>query len=184
MPRRPAQARIGRVAGPEGDPSLAGTWPVLVGAGMAEGALLGGAQAHVLHQVLPDLRRRHWVTATAVAAGCAWLLGLLPSAVVPHVGGWPVAAGLAVVDGLLLLLSLGIAQWWVLRRHVLGAGTWIWATAVAWLAGLVVFCSAAMPLWHPGQSPVVIAGIGALAGMLMAGTVAAVTGAALVRLTR
>ncbi|MFF4059796.1 hypothetical protein ACFYZ8_29810 [Streptomyces sp. NPDC001668] len=165
-----------------GDASATIAWPVLVAAGMAEGALLGAAQAHVLHRALPDLRRRHWVTATALAAGCAWLLGLLPSAVVPRVGFWPAAAGLAVLDGLLLLFSLGTAQWWVLRRHVTGAAQWIWATAAAWLAGLAVFCTVAMPLWHPGRPPVLIAAIGVLAGFLMAATVAAVTGRALVRL--
>ncbi|QTE01951.1 hypothetical protein S1361_31760 [Streptomyces cyanogenus] len=89
------------------------------------GILLGAAQAHVLHQVLPDLRPRRWVAATAVAAGLAWLLGLLPSAMLPRIGNRPAAAGLAAVDGLLLLLSLGAAQWWVLRRHITGAGTWI-----------------------------------------------------------
>ncbi|MFF4661210.1 nitroreductase/quinone reductase family protein [Streptomyces sp. NPDC001381] len=167
-----------------GDASAAIGWPVLLAAGAAEGAVLGAAQAHVLHGVLPGLRRGRWVSATAGAAACAWLLGLLPSAVLPRVGFWPVAAGLAVADGLLLLLSLGTAQWWVLRRHVTGGGMWIWATAAAWLAGLAVFCAVSMPLWHPGQSPLLIAAIGVLAGMLMAATVAAVTGVALVRLTR
>ncbi|MFF5955751.1 hypothetical protein [Streptomyces luteogriseus] len=103
-------------------------------------------------------------------------------ATLPRIGNWPAAAGLAAVDGLLLLLSLGAAQWWVLHHHITGADTWIPATAVAWLAGLVVSCATAVPLWHPGQSPLLIAGIEALAGLLMAATVAAVTGAVLVRL--
>jgi hypothetical protein len=167
-----------------GGTSTAIEWPVLVAAGMAEGALLSAAQAHVLHQVLPDLRPRRWVAATAVAAGAAWLLGLMPSVMLPRIGYRPAAAGLVAVDGLLLLLSLGTAQWWVLRRHITGAGAWIPATAAAWLAGLAVFCATAMPLWRPGQSPVLIAGIGALAGLLMAATVAAVTGGALVRLVK
>jgi hypothetical protein len=93
-----------------GGTSTAIEWPVLVTAGMAEGALLGAAQAHVLHQVLPDLRPRRWVAATAVAAGAAWLLGLMPSVMLPRIGYWPAAAGLVAVDGLLLLLSLGTAQ--------------------------------------------------------------------------
>jgi hypothetical protein len=38
------------------------------------------------------------------------------------------------------------------------------------------------PLWRPGQSGVVIAAIGVLAGALMAATFAAVTGWGLVRL--
>lgn len=166
------------------DASAAITWPMLVAAGTAEGALLGAAQARVLARVLPDLRPRRWVTATAVAAGFAWMLGLLPSLVAPRVGFSPAVAGLAAVDGVLVLLSLGTAQWWVLHRHVTGAWKWIPATAAAWLAGLAVFFAVTMPLWHPGQSPLLIAGIGVFAGLLMAGTVAAVTGWALVRLLR
>ncbi|WP_189940822.1 nitroreductase/quinone reductase family protein [Streptomyces aurantiogriseus] len=166
------------------DASTAIAWPMLVAAGTAEGALLGAAQAHVLARVMPDLRPRRWVAATAVAAGFAWMLGLLPSLVAPRVGFSPAVAGLAAVDGVLVLLSLGTAQWWVLHRHVTDAWKWIPATAAAWLAGLAVFFSVTMPLWQPGQSPLLIAGIGVLAGLLMAGTVAAVTGWALVRLLR
>jgi len=91
-------------------------------------------------------------------------------------------ATVAGIDGILLLLSLGSAQWWVLRDHVPDARHWIPATAAAWLAGLGVFCAVAMPLWHPGQSVVLVAVIGAMAGLLMAATVAAVTGWALVRM--
>jgi hypothetical protein len=49
---------------------------------------------------------------------------------------------------------------------------------------LLVFTAATTPLWQPGQPIVVIAAIGVLGGLLMAGTVAALTGWALVRLLR
>ncbi|MFC3349384.1 hypothetical protein ACFOOM_18510 [Streptomyces echinoruber] len=165
-----------------GDASTALAWSLLPAAGLAEGALLGAAQARVLRRVLPAVRPRRWIAATAGAACVAWLLGLLLPLLAVRVPSAPAVAVPAAVVGAALLLSLGCAQWWVLRGQVPRAHRWIVATAAAWLAGLAVFCAVAMPLWHPGQSAVLIAGIGALAGLLMAATVAAVTGAALLRL--
>jgi hypothetical protein len=81
-----------------------------------------------------------------------------------------------------MLLSIGTAQWWVLRARVAGASRWIVGTAAAWLTGVVVFCLEALPLWHPGQSGFPMAVIGAVAGISMAATVAVVTGWVLVRL--
>lgn len=56
------------------------------------------------------------------------------------------------------------------------------ANAVAWAAGLVVFAAFTTPLWQPGQPVVLIALIGALGGLVMAATMAAITGSALTRL--
>lgn len=81
-------------------------------------------------------------------------------------------------------MSLGTAQWLVLRNHLPHAQRWIWANAFAWGAGLLVFTAVTTPLWQPGQPPEVIALIGALGGLLTAATMAAVTGAALTRLVR
>ena len=49
----------------------------------------------------------------------------------------------AVGLGPVLLCSLGAAQWVVLRRHVPGAGHWVWMSAAAWLAGLTVVMASA-----------------------------------------
>lgn len=87
---------------------------------------------------------------------------------------------IAAVAGIAVLLSLGTAQWFVLRDHFPGAHLWVWANALAWGAGLLVFAAVTTPLWQPGRPPVLVALIGALGGLLMA----AVTGAALTRLTR
>jgi len=158
--------------------------PVLLLAGAAEGAVLGAAQAHVLRRVLPDLPRSRWVAVTSAAAVLAWLVGLLPATLAGTAAGWPVPllVVLAAAGGVVLLLSIGTAQWTVLRRHVAGAGRWIAVTAAGWLAGLAAFMLIAPPLWHPGQPAVLTAAIGVLAGLVMAGTVAAVTGLGLVRL--
>jgi hypothetical protein len=82
-------------------------------------------------------------------------------------------------DGRRVRRSLGTAQWFVLRNHFPGAHQWVWANAVAWGAGLLVFTAVTTPLWQPGQPPELIALVGALGGLLMA-----VTGAALTLLRR
>ncbi|MGY1731106.1 hypothetical protein ACI798_06245 [Geodermatophilus sp. SYSU D01045] len=151
---------------------------VLVAAGAAEGALLGAAQAAVLAPVLPGLSRRDWTARTAAAAVVAWFLGAAPSTWASGVLGLPLAVQvpLALVAAALLLTVIGAAQWTVLRRHVPRAGRWIGCTALAWLAGLLVFTALTTPLWQPGQDPLLVAAIGVLGGLAMALTMAAVTG--------
>ena len=56
------------------------------------------------------------------------------------------------------------------------------ASAAAWLLGLLAFASVSTPLWQPGQSMVIVTAVGILGGLVMAAVVAAVTGAALLRL--
>ena len=68
------------------------------------------------------------------------------------------------------------------ETHVVRAGRWIVATALAWLAGLAVFLAFTMPLWQPGQALALTILIGLAGGLLMAATTAAVTGRALCRL--
>jgi len=92
--------------------------------------------------------------------------------------------GLRLLLAILLLGSIGTAQWSVLRRELSGAGMWVPATAVAWIAGLLAFLGVATPLWEPGQQLGLTIAIGALAGLVMATIVAAVTGAAFIRLLR
>ena len=55
-------------------------------------------------------------------------------------------------------------------------------TAVAWMLGLGAFVATATPLWQPHQSATLILAIGVLAGLVMAATVAAVTGWGVLRL--
>ncbi|MGY1669804.1 hypothetical protein [Geodermatophilus sp. SYSU D00710] len=157
---------------------------VLLAAGAAEGALLGAAQASVLARELPGLSRRDWIVRTSVAAVLAWVVGTGPSGWAASVLDRPawVQAPLAVLAATVLLGSIGVAQWTVLRRHVPHAGRWIGWTAAAWLAGLAVFAGITTPLWQPGQAPVLVAAIGVVGGLAMALTMAAVTGHGAVRL--
>lgn len=159
---------------------------LLVLAGVVEGAVLGAAQAVVLRRVDRTIPARGWIGVTALAAGFAWAIAMLVVHNGDRLNRLPLAAVLpiAAVAGIGVLLSLGTAQWFVLRNHFPGAHQWVWANAVAWGAGLLVFTAVTTPLWQPGQPPELIALIGALGGLLMAATMAAVTGAALTLLMR
>jgi hypothetical protein len=157
---------------------------VLLLAGAAEGAVLGWAQSSVLQCLVPGFSKRDWILRTALAAVVAWAIGMGPSTWAAGLGDLP-AAGAAVVAvpaGVVLLCSIGVAQWTVLRRHVRGAGWWIAWTAAAWIVALGVFTAVTTPLWQPGQGIVTVSLIGVLGGFLMAVAMAVVTGAGLRRL--
>jgi uncharacterized integral membrane protein len=177
-----APAVVGALVGT----AAAGTAVVaLLAAGAVEGAVLGLAQAMVLRRVLRGFAASQWVLATAAAAVVAWAIGLAPMAY-PGILQWPLPllVPLGIVLGAVLLASIGTAQWFVLRRHVPRAGLWIAGTAGAWVVGLLAFTAVSSPLWQPGQPAALVAAIGALGGLVMAATVAAVTGLVLVRLCR
>lgn len=152
--------------------------PALLAAGAVEGAVLGWGQAVVLRRVLPGFPARRWVAVTAGAAVLAYAVGLAPSTLAGLWTGWPpgVLIPVAAILGLVLLNSIGVAQWTILRRLVPAAGRWIAVTALAWLGGLAVFFAVSMPLWHPGQALAATIAVGLLAGLLMAATMAAITG--------
>lgn len=80
-----------------------------------------------------------------------------------------------------LLISIGLGQWFELRKHVAGAWRWIAGSAAAWAAGLGVFLAVATPLWQPGQEWWLATVIGMAAAMLMAASMALVTGVVMLR---
>jgi len=155
---------------------------LLVLAGVGEGTVLGWAQSRMLRRELPALRAGDWVGATAAGAGVAWSIGMLPSTFSQQLLElWPpvlVAGG--VLAGVLLLATIGVAQWLVLRRHLVRSGGWVLANALAWIAGLaVVFAAIAVA---PPDAPLLTAVFGVAGGLGMGFTVALVTGLFLVRL--
>jgi hypothetical protein len=158
--------------------------PLLVLAGAVEGALLGWFQARVLRDVLAGLPVARWVAATAGAAAVAWAIGMGFSLAGPWLAGLPVGVLVPVVAvaGLALLLSIGTAQWTVLRGLVPAAGQWVAGTALAWVVALGLFMAVTTVLWQPGQSVATVALIGLFGGFLMATTVAALTARVAVRL--
>jgi len=158
------------------------TWVAIVLAGSVEGALLGAAQADCLYRwrVLPA--RRRWIVARSLGAAVAWSLGMLPSTV-NGLRWTATTAVLAGVGGLMLLVSLPLAQYFVLRDHVTRPALWIPINIVAWLIGIA---------WTLAPSPVVDQSTPArdlilrygLAGLCMAATVAVVTGVGMLRLLK
>lgn len=174
---------------PQGVSALAGLAVLVVLLAVYEGAVVGLAQWRVLRIALPELPGRSWILATVVGAVIAWVLGMIPSTLFPG-NGEPVEAveppmlavlGVAAAMGLVLGSILAIAQWWVLRKHVTKALTWLGANSLAW--------AVAMPLifWMVGatigehQTPaavvLLVIGIG-IAG----GVVGAIHGTFLVRM--
>lgn len=156
----------------------------LVIAGAAEGALLGLAQAHVLGRELAGFDHPAWVGATALAAAFAWSLGLLPSSLGEQIEDVPlvVVIPVGVVLGVVLLVSIGVAQWWVLRRYVPRSAVWIAANAVAWLVGLGLSVTLMSVLLTEDTAAAAAIAIGVGAGLVMGLTVAAGTGWSLVRI--
>lgn len=157
---------------------------VMVLAGMVEGAVLGFAQWLALRRYIQSMAQREWVLATALAAGVAWALGMLPSTLGDLATINPaVLIGGGILLGAIFVVSIGFAQWLVLRRYIEKAGWWVLANAVAWPMGVAVpFIGLALV---PDGSPVMVwVVVGVMSGFLMGVVVGAITGVALVWLLR
>jgi hypothetical protein len=151
-------------------------------AGLFEGAVVGVAQARVLARGAPAVDGRDWVAATAAAAGFAWFVGmgggsLMGSEIAPP----GVLAAVLAPAWIAALLSMGYAQWRVLRCAVVRSGRWVWVTSGAWLLGVMIPVVAlsttpnSWPLWAH-------AAVGIVAALGMGLTVGALTGHTLARL--
>jgi hypothetical protein len=154
----------------------------MVLAGSVEGAALGVAQADCLFrwEVLPV--RRWWVAATSIGAAVAWSLGMLPSIL----AGLKWSAGTVVaaaVGALILLSSLPLAQYVVLRDHVRPSARWIPINMAAWLVG-IVWTLLPSPWVDQSTSAGALIFIYGIAGLCMAATVAVITGSGMIRLLR
>lgn len=164
-------------------PRALATLALLALAGAIEGTALGYAQWLILWRALPAIAPRAWVLPTAVAAGIAYLLGLLPSTLSDLSASFGTILPASVLAAFLLLVSIGFAQWLTLRHHVPRAGWWVLANAAAWVAGLTVPI-AAVALVPDGSPTLAYIAAGVLSGWLMGLVVGAITGVALVRLVR
>jgi hypothetical protein len=160
-------------------PWLASPGPgeILLGAAAAvvlgtalEGVVVGAAQEQVLKRMLVGLRPGAWTAATALGAGAAWLIGMVPSTVLGLTTSSEPSAGapteppalaqfaLAVLLGLVSGPILGSVQARVLRRHTGRAGRWLWANALAWALGIpVIFMGMDLVPWSRGGVAVAVA---------------------------
>jgi hypothetical protein len=155
--------------------------PIMAVAGMGEGACFSFAQWLVLRKYIKNIEKQ-WILYTAIAAGLAWIIGMLPSSLgdptkIPITILVPTVLFLAIF----FLLSIGTAQWLVLRKHVQKAGWWIMANAIAWPLGVA---TTFIPIsLVPDGAPIglwIAAGI--TGGIMMGATVGAITGWFLVKL--
>jgi hypothetical protein len=153
---------------------------VLVVAGGFEGAALGWAQGSVLRRVLPALSLRRFTVATALAAMLAWLLGMLPNTVSDLLGSnMVVLIGLWIAVALPIVLSIGAAQWLVLRRYVPRSALWIPIVAGAWAIGVMAtFIGASLITDTMPIAAAVAIGVGS--GVLMGLVAGALSGLGLV----
>jgi hypothetical protein len=112
---------------------------------------------------------------TSVAAALAWSIGLLPSSIPDVPSSSPITWLIAVVLGSALLLSIPTAQYLLLRGAIHTAGRWIWVNVLAWSLGMM-WTFAPSPLVDASTPILSLIGIYAVAGLLMATTVAVITG--------
>ncbi|HEY0602166.1 MAG TPA: hypothetical protein VGD58_04600 [Herpetosiphonaceae bacterium] len=154
----------------------------LVLAGMGEGAILGLAQWLALRSILPKVAGRSWVGVTTLAAGLAWTIGLVPSTFADlQALSVPLRVTTFAMLGVVFLLSIGGAQWLILRRLIPRAGWWIPANAIAWPLGVAVPVLG-LSLLPDTASVGTMLGIGIGCGMLMGLVVGAITGVVLLAL--
>lgn len=153
-------------------------WLVVFGAG--EGALLGLGQALGLRGSRAAVRPAPWILATAVAASVAWGIGMLPSTLIDagvaidltSPATWAVAAPAALA----LLATIPLAQRPLLARSgVLHSWWWVPINMGAWLVG-IVFTFLPSPWVDESTPAAVMFALFAVAGVLMATTVAVLTG--------
>lgn len=158
-------------------------WATAVVAGLGEGALLGTAQALALRRSGVAIRARAWVLATSAAAALAWGIGMLPATLPGLDWTSPLTWAGAVVGGALLLLSIPTAQAPLLRGHVPHPWRWVPLNVAAWGVG-ILWTFAPSPFINETTPPGALFLAYGVAGMLMAVTVAVVTGFGLRRMLR
>ncbi|MFK4834849.1 hypothetical protein ACI3KY_03880 [Microbacterium sp. ZW T2_14] len=153
-------------------------WLVVFGAG--EGALLGLGQALGLRGSRATVPFAGWIAATAVAASVAWGIGMLPSTLIDAGVAIdmtsPVTWVIAAPAALTLLATIPVAQRPLLARAgVVRSWWWVPINMGAWLVG-IVFTFLPSP-WVDESTPAAVTfALFAAAGVLMATTVAVLTG--------
>jgi hypothetical protein len=165
-------AAVVAVSGLDGAPG----YLLVVAGGAVEGAMLGAGQWLGMPGSRPSAPA--WVGATAAGAAVAWAIGMLPSTVGFDPSA-PAAAPVFVAGAVLLLASIPVAQWLVLRRR--RALHWIPVTMAAW-AVAVLWTLAPSPLVDERSPLALVVVLYVAAGLLMAVTVAAATAVTAVRL--
>jgi hypothetical protein len=155
---------------------------VAVVGGLGEGAVLARFQLGPMREVVPELDARLWIGATAFAASLAWAAGMLAPTLDDLVGlSSSAQVGIWMPALVLILLSIGSAQAWVLRGHVARPHRWVIANVLGWLGGLPF--TFVLPMALPDDAPVALFFVAMfVGGVLMGATAGAITGWWLLRL--
>ncbi|MGW9631001.1 hypothetical protein ACWGST_09880 [Agromyces sp. NPDC055520] len=142
----------------------------IVAGGAVEGATLGAAQLIGMGARRPDISR--WLGATTLGAAVAWSIGMLPSTL-PFSLTSALGVLLLSAGAVALLASIPLAQWLTIRRRV-HTISWIPVNMGAW-AVAILWTFTPSPFVDESTSIGTLIAIYAVAGLLMALTVAALT---------
>jgi hypothetical protein len=158
-----------------------------------EGVLVGWAQGRIIHRYVRDISVRRWTVATAVGAGAAWLLGMVPSTIMnlvradSGISAGPAEPsafaqyGLAIAMGVVLGVVLALPQMLVLRRVARQPGGWLLANALAWAIGMPLIFAGMETLPWEGPRLLLAAGVAVIC-VAVGGAVGAVHGVFLCRI--
>ncbi len=145
---------------------LFGALVMIVAGTFLEGVIVGVAQWWVLRRAILGFSARAWVTMTALGAGIAWILGVIPSGLMnlnetnnasaPPTLDNLTTLSLAALMGFVLGPVLATPQWWVLRNYSQKALWWIPANALAWAFGMVIIFIAAGSLSEGSSLPTIV----------------------------
>jgi hypothetical protein len=119
---------------------IAGALGAVVAGIVLEGVVVGWGQGWVLGRHLPGVPATEWVRATAIGAGAAWLIGMIPSTAIGLLQvtapGGPAASGGPPAAEPPKLLQYGLAvPLGAVTGPILGA---VQARVLRWIAGLAV----------------------------------------------
>lgn len=170
----------GTLASASAPASLA--YPLMVAAGAVEGACLGAGQVAGFGKPRP-VPPGPWIGVTALGAAAAWSIGLLPSTIPGFSLDDPLAVVLTALGAIVLLASIPLLQWSVLRRSTRPAFFWVPANMLAWALGILWTLAPSLFIDESTPSGTVLA-VFLIAGLLMAVTVATITGFAARRVVR
>jgi len=150
-------------------------YPAMICAGAFEGILLGYGQYVGFGRFI--VPRGQWLVATGAGSAVAWSIGMLPGTFSDFDLPSPAAVPWIICGALVLLASIPTLQWLVLRRLASQTLRWIPINAGAWAAGILWTLVPSPFVDETTVFPVLLACY-VVAGVLMAATVAALTGRA------
>jgi hypothetical protein len=147
--------------------------------GAAQGLILGFAQAFALRKTAASLPMFRWILITALGGLIAWIVGTVPGSFLNIEATSPAAIIVLVAFAFVAIVAMPSAQFFVLRGTKFGkiGRVWRWVpiTAVAWTAGIAWLLLASTQV-QDNEDLIHLVGLYTGAGLLMALTVALITG--------